>query len=196
GGGKKFRVLVTEARPFGLGVKTHRVLEEAGIESMIILDSAVAYAMSKVDYVMVGSEAVGIDGGLVNFIGSYQIAICAKLHGKTLYALTESFKFTRLFPLSQYDLPVHKAPLTFSTTTLPSKPSKSNLSSTPNSPIPRRTLNTSSFPEPLLMTSDQVDNNPLLDYTTPDLVGLVISDVGCLTSEGVADLLLSIFGGE
>jgi len=80
--------------------------------------------MDKVDFVLVGSEAVVESGGLINATGSNQIAIIAKHANKPFYALAErfaissdhlaifrvysaSFKFRRLFPLSQYDLPTH-----------------------------------------------------------------------------------------
>lgn len=33
------------------------------------------------------------------------MAVCAKEMNKPFYVLTESFKFSRLFPLSQQDLP-------------------------------------------------------------------------------------------
>ena len=73
---KRFRVYVTESRPvrsalaglplarrsaanscslpnpqFGLGLKTHALLTAAGIESVVVLDSAVAYVMAKVSSV-------------------------------------------------------------------------------------------------------------------------------------------------
>lgn len=38
-------------------------------------------------------------------IGSFTMAICAKEMKKPFYVLTESFKFTRLYPLNQRDLP-------------------------------------------------------------------------------------------
>jgi translation initiation factor eIF-2B subunit alpha len=50
-------------------------------------------------------------------------------------------------------------------------------------------------PQPIDMTPEQVQNNPLIDYTTPDLISLVISDVGILTPSGVSDTLLRIFSG-
>lgn len=49
---KRFSVYVTEARPFGLGLKTHAVLTKAGIPCTVILDSAVAYTMGKCDMVV------------------------------------------------------------------------------------------------------------------------------------------------
>jgi hypothetical protein len=45
--------------------------------------------MDKVDFVLVGSEAVVESGGLINGIGSNQMAIIAKAANKPLYALAE-----------------------------------------------------------------------------------------------------------
>jgi len=38
-------------------------------------------------------------------IGTFSIAIAAKAMNKPLYVVAESFKFVRLFPLNQHDLP-------------------------------------------------------------------------------------------
>jgi len=45
--------------------------------------------MDKVDFVLVGSEAVVESGGLINAVGSNQIAIIAKAAKKPFYALAE-----------------------------------------------------------------------------------------------------------
>lgn len=44
-------LLTHPSRPpqFGLGLKTHALLTAAGIESVVVLDSAVAYVMAKVN---------------------------------------------------------------------------------------------------------------------------------------------------
>lgn len=44
------------------------MLTSYGIPCTILLDSAVSYAMAKVDAVIVGAEAVAQNGGLVNFV--------------------------------------------------------------------------------------------------------------------------------
>lgn len=44
-------------------------------------------------------------GGVINRIGTYTMALCAKEMNKPFYVLTESFKFSRLYPLNQRDLP-------------------------------------------------------------------------------------------
>ena len=38
-------------------------------------------------------------------IGSFTVATCAKAANKEVYVLAESFKFVRLYPLNQKDLP-------------------------------------------------------------------------------------------
>lgn len=55
---KRIKVYVTEAKPNGLGLRTHELLTAAGIPCTLVLDSAVAYVMERVDMVLVGSEAV------------------------------------------------------------------------------------------------------------------------------------------
>jgi translation initiation factor eIF-2B subunit alpha len=44
-------------------------------------------------------------GGIINRIGTYTMALCAEKMNKPFYVLTESFKFSRLYPLNQRDLP-------------------------------------------------------------------------------------------
>ncbi|EFP79065.2 uncharacterized protein PGTG_05021 [Puccinia graminis f. sp. tritici CRL 75-36-700-3] len=189
---KRFQVFVTESRPSGLGLKTHAILEQFGIPCVVVLDSAVAYAMAKVDLVLVGAEAVLEDGGLINYIGCYQMAIAAKAHHKPFYALTESYKFLRLFPLSQYDVPTKQPTLQF-----PSSKATKSTGVSENIPnLPGSLVHGHSSISAKLTLDQIAKNNPSLDYTTPDLITLVISDSGILTPPGVAEVLLSIFGGE
>lgn len=80
-------------------------LEKLNIQCTVILDSAVGYIMESIDMVMVGAEGVVENGGIINKVGSYTMALCAKESSKPFYVLTESFKFVRLYPLNQRDLP-------------------------------------------------------------------------------------------
>lgn len=70
-------------------IKTYEALTAAGIPCTVVLDSAVAYVMDSVDFVLVGSEAVVESGGLINAVGSHQMAIIAKAANKPFYALAE-----------------------------------------------------------------------------------------------------------
>lgn len=46
------------------------------------------------------------------------------------------------------------------------------------------------------MSQEQEQLNPEVDYTPPELVTAIISDVGVLTPGGVADALLLTYGGN
>ncbi|KAH9981317.1 hypothetical protein BGW80DRAFT_1269630 [Lactifluus volemus] len=183
---KRISVYVTEARPRGLGLKTYEILTTAGIPCTVVLDSAVAYVMDKVDFVLVGSEAVVESGGLINAVGSSQIAIIAKAQNKPFYALAESYKFHRLFPLSQI--------LSFGRPT--NRPSTeqvhASLESRNNATVSDEHTSTSaglSTASPQrTMTLEQMSRNPDVDYTRPDLISLVFSD-------GVSQYLVGMFAG-
>ncbi|GBE82324.1 Translation initiation factor eIF-2B subunit alpha [Sparassis crispa] len=193
---KRISVYVTEARPRGLGLNTYETLTAAGIPCTVVLDSAVAYVIDRVDFVLVGSEAVVESGGLINAVGSNQIAIIAKATHKPFYALAESYKFHRLFPLSQYDLPTHNLNIL----SFPSLPQRPAGSQAPPSSVPSSSnggLISASSPRESdrTMTTEQLSRNPDVDYTRPDLISLVFSDVGILTPEGVSQYLVGMFAG-
>ncbi|RZC33086.1 translation initiation factor eIF-2B subunit alpha [Asbolus verrucosus] len=102
---KQFEVYVTQSAPDNSGEIMCKNLEAEGISCTLILDSAIGYVMEQVNFVMVGAEGVVESGGIVNKVGSYTMAVCAREMKKPFYVLTESFKFSRLFPLNQSDLP-------------------------------------------------------------------------------------------
>uniref|UniRef100_A0A336KMY5 Translation initiation factor eIF2B subunit alpha n=1 Tax=Culicoides sonorensis TaxID=179676 RepID=A0A336KMY5_CULSO len=102
---KRFHVYVTKSVPDNGGEQMHQDLIKAGIDCTLILDSAIGYIMESVDMVLVGAEGVVESGGIINRIGTYTMALCAREMKKPFYVLTESFKFTRLYPLNQRDIP-------------------------------------------------------------------------------------------
>lgn len=80
-------------------------LEKISIKCTLILNSSIGYIMETIDLVMVGAEGVVESGGIINRVGTFTMAICAREMKKPFYVLTESFKFSRLYPLNQRDLP-------------------------------------------------------------------------------------------
>lgn len=72
--------------------------------------------MERVDLVLVGAEGVVESGGIINKLGTFQIATVAKAFGKAVYVAAESYKFARLFPLNQGDLPVETKTVDFAQT--------------------------------------------------------------------------------
>lgn len=127
-----------------------------------------------------GSEAVVESGGLVNAVGSNQIAIIAKAANKPFYALAErslspspsfigglifpfffSYKFHRMFPLSQYDLPTHNSRLLSFPQTL-----SGNSRIPPSGRRPSESSLTSNHPGSIKITQEDIArNNPDVDYT-------------------------------
>jgi translation initiation factor eIF-2B subunit alpha len=110
--------------------------------------------MEKVDLVMVGAEGIAESGGVINKIGTYQIAVMAKTLNKPFYVVAESFKFVRMFPLKQDDLP--------NTEKYNSVDSSSN-------------------------------SHPIIDYTPPLYITLLITDLGVLTPSAVSDELIKLY---
>lgn len=95
------------------GKKTVEDLRAHEIPVVTIPASAVAYSLEKVDMMIVGAEGVTENGGVISRLGTYQIALLAKAKSKPFYVVSESHKFVRLFPLSQFDLPIQQNILDF-----------------------------------------------------------------------------------
>ena len=105
---RNFEVIVTESRPSMHGPKVATLLQECNIPTCCIIDSAIGFIMEDIDLVITGAEAVVENGGIINAIGTYTVATVAKTNGIPFFVLAESYKFARLFPLSQRDVPVQK----------------------------------------------------------------------------------------
>ncbi|XP_002160193.1 translation initiation factor eIF2B subunit alpha [Hydra vulgaris] len=101
---KRFTVFCTETMPNKQGWKTYNILKNNGISCMVILDSAVGYIMERVNMVLLGAENVVESGGIINKVGSFQLAVVAKAMNKPVYVAAESFKFARVYPLKQKDI--------------------------------------------------------------------------------------------
>jgi translation initiation factor eIF-2B subunit alpha len=89
----------------------------------LVVDASIARIMHQIDVVIFGAEGIVENGGVINTIGTLQIAMVANmlkvpvLEEKDLlrffflrllflsYVAAESFKFVRHFPLSQEDVP-------------------------------------------------------------------------------------------
>ena len=89
--GRKISVIATETEPKHQGVKTARELADAGIPVTLIADSAVSFYMPHVDYVLLGSDALRLEGN-VNKIGSLNVALAAREFGKPYYVAASTLK--------------------------------------------------------------------------------------------------------
>jgi translation initiation factor eIF-2B subunit alpha len=113
----RFRVIYvlspSSSADSNLGHHTVDDLRAHNVPVATIPDSAVAYSLGKVDMVIVGAEGVVENGGIISRLGTYQMGLLAKSMGKPFYVVAESHKFVRLYPLSQFDLPIEQKVLDF-----------------------------------------------------------------------------------
>lgn len=176
---RRITVISTESRPQNNGTLLAARLTEAGIPTTLISDSSAAHMMDQVDLVFVGAEAVVENGGIINNMGTYQLALIAKAHNKPFYVAAETFKMTRDFPLNQQTIPIQ----TFSSSIPESAPIE------PAPPTPRTA---SSSPSPLSPNESLVPtwHQPMLDYTPPQYITLLFTDLGVLPPSAVSDELI------
>ena len=94
--GKDIKVFATESRPWRQGILTVNDLAKEGIDTTLIIDSAVRLVMKKVDKVFVGADTITSHGSLINKIGTSQLALVANEARVQFYACSETYKFSPL----------------------------------------------------------------------------------------------------
>jgi len=96
--GKKIQVYADETRPLLQGARlTAWELMQRGIDVTLICDSMAALVMrqGKIDGVVVGADRIATNGDTANKIGTYGVAVSAKVHGVPFYVAA---------PVSTFDL--------------------------------------------------------------------------------------------
>lgn len=86
--GKKPHAFVCETRPLLQGARLNYLeLQNAGVDSRLIVDSAAAIVMRRhgVDLVIVGADRIACNGDTANKIGTYSLAVLAAHHGIPFY---------------------------------------------------------------------------------------------------------------
>jgi ribose 1,5-bisphosphate isomerase len=91
--GKDIEVFATEVRPRNQGHITIRTLNDAGIKTNFIVDSAVRSFIHDIDLVIVGADAVTVNGAVVNKIGTSQVAHTAAEARVNMIVAAETYKF-------------------------------------------------------------------------------------------------------
>ena len=108
--GKKISVLVDETRPLLQGARlTTWELQKAGVPFKLITDSMAGYMMSQgtVDAVIVGADRIAANGDTANKIGTYSVAVLAKVHSIPFYiaaptsTIDRSLKTGREIPIEE-----------------------------------------------------------------------------------------------
>ncbi|MBN2110406.1 MAG: ribose 1,5-bisphosphate isomerase [Methanosarcinaceae archaeon] len=92
--GKDISVIATESRPRRQGFITIRELNDHGIPTTLIVDSAVRLTMKKVDLVVVGADSISVNGALINKVGTSQLALAAQEARRNVIVAAETYKFS------------------------------------------------------------------------------------------------------
>jgi ribose 1,5-bisphosphate isomerase len=92
--GKAINIIATESRPRMQGYITIKQLDAIGIKTTLIVDSAVRYFMKDVDLVVIGADAVTVNGSVINKIGTSQLALAAHEARKNVIIAAETYKFS------------------------------------------------------------------------------------------------------
>lgn len=92
--GKDITVIATESRPRLQGHITIKQLDKLGIKTTLIVDSAVRYLMKEVDIVIMGADAVTVNGSVINKIGTSQLALAAHEARTNVVIAAETYKFS------------------------------------------------------------------------------------------------------
>lgn len=128
----------------------------------------------------------------------------AKTYNKPLYVAAESYKFARLYPLTQADLetnidndsarplPPPYAPDAAATTNYPSQepqpPAAAAADEGPQAMQRARSLSLGSMYPAAVSTL-----NPSCDYTPANYISLLFTDLGILTPAAVSDELIKLY---
>lgn len=97
--GINFKVYLTETRPVFQGRVTAKELLDAHLSVVMITDSEAAFLVSRhdrreINSVILGADAITFDGGAINKVGSYGIALAAKEAKIPVYLLATLLKFS------------------------------------------------------------------------------------------------------
>ena len=95
------------------------------------------------------------------------MAVMAKAADIPFYCVVESYKFVRLFPLNQYDVPTNMSSVLLE-----------------HSKLDKSSHEEATYIEP---------NHPSIDYTPPSYITLLFTDLGVLTPSGVSDELIKLY---
>jgi len=90
--GKGITAYVKETRPRYQGLITARMLADLGAEVVLIVDSAASNYMDRVDAVLIGADAIALDGSVVNKIGTHMTALAAFERHKPVLVAAETYK--------------------------------------------------------------------------------------------------------
>ena len=147
---RSFHVMVGESAPSYSGQSMALALGKAGIQTTLLSDSAIFAVMSRVNKVIIGTDTVMADGGLMASNGSHALTLAAKHHSVPVIVCAGIFQLCPKY-ICSYD---HD---------------DSNYMMNPAKVM--------GYADAQLVKS-VATFHPLLDYVPPELVNLFVMNVG------------------
>ena len=92
--GKRLEFYVPESRPGMEGLATAIKLNEMGFKVRLIVDSAVRFFMKNITKVLVGAEAVAVNGAVVSKVGTSLISLIANEARVRVFVVAPTSKFS------------------------------------------------------------------------------------------------------
>ncbi|XP_068420694.1 translation initiation factor eIF2B subunit delta isoform X2 [Eschrichtius robustus] len=91
--GRRFRVVVVDSRPRLEGKHTLRSLVRAGVPASYLLIPAASYVLPEVSKVLLGAHALLANGSVMSRVGTAQLALVARAHNVPVLVCCETYKF-------------------------------------------------------------------------------------------------------
>lgn len=93
--GKNIKVISSETRPLYQGRKTAKELSDIGIETTMIIDSAMRWIVrhKPIDLILIGADSITVEGTVLNKIGSKLLALAAEENNIPFYVAATMLKY-------------------------------------------------------------------------------------------------------
>nr|KAF6307823.1 eukaryotic translation initiation factor 2B subunit delta [Myotis myotis] len=91
--GRRFRVVVVDSRPRLEGKHMLRSLVRAGVPASYLLIPAASYVLPEVSKVLLGAHALLANGSVMSRVGTAQLALVARAHNVPVLVCCETYKF-------------------------------------------------------------------------------------------------------
>mgnify|MGYP000252025120 CR=1 FL=1 len=166
---RNFQVIVCEGSPMYGGHEMAKSLAEAGIDTIVIHDSATFAIMARVNKVLLSAHAVLANGGLIAASGSNMVALGAHNNAVPVVCITGMFKLCPMYPHEGQD-------------TLNDLVSPSNV------------LPYAQMGEPWARGVELI--NPVHDYIKPEHVSLYVTNVGSFQPSYIYRLLAEYYHSD
>jgi translation initiation factor eIF-2B subunit alpha len=172
--------------------------DEMNIPVTVVPEAAMGYILEErnVSMVLVGSYVIVENGGLFNKCGTYTLAMCAYTMNIPFYVAAESYKFARLYPLHQSDIPYNENNRNddYNNNSSSSSNNSSSIQYNPTATEAAINQNHGLQQQQLQQKLLQLQiRNPYVDYTPAKYITLFFTDLGILTTSAVSDELIRLY---